>query len=126
MQQITIPVLAVENGNKLAFCAYTRTQANVKITLRGKSKTYWTAIKTNADDSLQNITGSTIGVNYENDDVLELVIESSMSYPLQARTTISSILDNGGKAVGHITNITVEDYTDRDFNDYLITIYATK
>ena len=106
MAAISIPITAVQNGDKMSFCAYSRAQAKILITLVGKSSTYWKAEKKDANTSLTNFTGDVIGADY--------------------KMSVTGILNNEGKCVGHITTIVVEDYIDGDFNDYIITITATR
>lgn len=126
MTEISIPITAVQNGDKMSFCAYSRAQAKILITLDGKSNTYWKAEKKDANTSLTNFTGDVIGADYKDDDILVLNITNDQTTPLQQQMSVTGILNNEGKCVGHITTIVVEDYIDGDFNDYIITITATR
>lgn len=116
--KITIQLGEFEKGEHLSWFVTTQAAYEVTVTLKDNKKTYFSAKKKsmNIEPPLAMGNADYVGSNL----VLEISIpQSDGIHPIPS---MSSIISDTGKVLGHSFTCCGEDWTDNDYNDFYINI----
>jgi hypothetical protein len=117
---------AIQKGERITISAIAACSSTGSIVLRDDINTYATLQKPNPSDRAQllgPVTGVYSGANLR----LELNI-SHPNYAIKLKSLVDhlTISDGAGDIKGGSYTVAVEDYTDNDYNDYVVSVVSTK
>ncbi|MDR2633335.1 MAG: hypothetical protein LBC51_06895 [Treponema sp.] len=117
---------AIPKGERITIMAIAACGSTGTIILRDDSTVYATLEKTNSSIQAQ-LLGPVSGVYTGANLRLELNI-SHTSYNIKLKSLVHylAISDGPGDIKGGAYTVAVEDYTDNDYNDYVISVVSTK
>jgi hypothetical protein len=124
---ITIKLGAVNKGERITLSAIAACGSTGTITLRDDSKTYATLEKKSISTTPQ-LLGHVSAV-YDGGGGLRLELNiTHISYTMTLKPLVNHLTfsDAKGDIKGSSYTIAVEDAADDDYNDYVITVLATK
>lgn len=120
--KVTIQLDAFDKGEYLAWFVTTQAAYDVTITLKDDSKIYFEDNK-----ATMNIAPPlAIGNEQYTGDNLRLEISIPESDDIKTLPTMTAIITNTGKIVGHNFICCGEDWNDADYNDFYINIVGWK
>ena len=112
----------IPKGYFMSWFVTTQSSAEITVTLKDDSKTYFAASKQSIDiDPPLAISYSTI---YGNN--LKLIVDIPKSSQILGSPHSNDITTDNGTVVGKEFNLCLEDFTDKDYNDVAISIIAWK
>lgn len=120
--KITIKLGEFEKGEYLSWFATTQAANEVTVTLKDSKKTYFSAKKESINIAPPLAVGNAdyVGSNL----VLEISIPQSDE--IRPIPSMSTIISDTGKVLGHSFTCCGEDWTDNDYNDFYINIVGWK
>lgn len=120
--KIVIQLGEFEKGEYLSWFVTTQAANEVTVTLKDNKKTYFSAMKKSVNIAPPLAVGNDeyVGSN--------LVLEISIPQSDEVRPipSMSSIISDTGKVLGHSFTCCGEDWTDNDYNDFYINIVGWK
>lgn len=120
--KVTIQLGAFDKGEYLSWFVTTQAAYEVTITLKDDSKTYFTGKKKSMDIAPPLAMGNE---QYTGNN-LRLEISIPESDDIKTLPTMTAIITNTGKIVGHNFICCGEDWNDADYNDFYINIVGWK
>jgi hypothetical protein len=124
----TIELREFDTGDFMAWTvtsqAYNQIHVRLEAADEADNTVYFDASKSNHDTSIQVLAQSS--AEYMADGELVLTVEVDESWSLQSCVNAGPITTSTGDRVGYFYNIAIEDASDNDFNDALITITSWK
>lgn len=97
------------------------------IVVKDDSKTYATFNKTSTSVNYQYLgNASEMYTGGKNLRVEINIAHSSLQIAIKAIVSNNNLVDSKGNTIGTVYVIAIEEWTDNDYNDYVITITATK
>ena len=120
--KITIWLDAFDKGEYLSWFVTTQAAFEVTVTLKDDSKTYFTGKKETMDIAPPLAVDSDV---YTGNN-LRVEISIPQSDDIKTLPTMSAIITNTGKIVGHNFICCGEDWNDADYNDFYINIVGWK
>jgi hypothetical protein len=116
---------AISKGQRLTITATSMAGSTATIVLKDDKETYSTLSKNSTGSSYQFL-GNGTGVYGGGSNLrLEITI-NHISYEIVVKPLIdcAKIITSKGNIIGCVYNIAIEDWTDDDYNDYIVTIVA--
>ena len=120
--KVTIQLGAFDKGEYLSWFVTTQAANEVTVTLKDDSKTYFSGKKKSMDIAPPLAVGNDV---YTGNN-LRLEISIPESDDIKTLPTMSAIITNTGKIVGHNFICCGEDWNDADYNDFYINIVGWK
>lgn len=120
--KVTIRLDAFDKGEYLSWFVTTQAAFEVTVTLKDDSKTYFTGKKKTLDIAPPLAVGNDV---YTGNN-LRVEISIPESDDIKTLPTMSAIITNTGKIVGHNFICCGEDWNDADYNDFYINIVGWK
>lgn len=116
----------VMSGQRMTISAISSCWSTCTITLKDDSKTYATIENTKATNQHQYL--GSFSEKYEGGKNLRVEVElENSTYDISVKqiVTNTNIVNSNGKIVGNIYTIAIEDLSDREYNDFVITVLVT-
>lgn len=120
--KVTIRLDAFDKGEYLSWFVTTQAAFDVTVELKDDSKTYFRNHKSTLDIAPPLAVGSDV---YTGNN-LRVEISIPQSDDIKTLPTMSAIITNTGKIVGHNFICCGEDWNDADYNDFYINIVGWK
>lgn len=120
--KVTIRLDAFNKGEYLSWFVTTQAAFEVTVTLKDDSKTYFTGNKKTMDIAPPLAVGNDV---YTGNN-LRVEISIPESDDIKTLPTMSAIITNTGKIVGHNFICCGEDWNDADYNDFYINVVGWK
>jgi hypothetical protein len=106
----------------LAWHVVTQTAGTGKIILKDNNKVYFTAEKTNHSADIQLLAEGSAFYGGAGDLRVEITVNEGAQKDLDVSPSSNAILDKQSNTVGFVYDYCVEDWLDKDYNDYYINI----
>lgn len=123
----TCSLQSIKSGQTMTISAVSACGSTGTIVVKDDSKTYATFNKTSTSDKYQYLgNASATYAGGENLRVEINVAHSGIQIDIKQIVNNNNLVDSNGNIVGTVYVIAIEEWTDNDYNDYVITIIATK
>ncbi|MCH5264771.1 MAG: hypothetical protein J1F02_02650 [Lachnospiraceae bacterium] len=117
----------IKSGQIMTISAASACGSTGTIVVKDDSKTYATFNKTSTSEKYQYLgNASEVYTGGKNLRVEVNVAHSGLQIAIKAIVNNNNLVDSKGNTIGTVYVIAIEEWTDDDYNDYVITITATK
>ena len=123
----TCSLQSIKSGQTMTISAISACGSTGTIVVKDDSKTYAKFNKTSTSDKYQYLgNASETYTGGENLRVEINVAHSGIQIDIKQIVNNNNLVDSNGNIVGTVYVIAIEEWTDNDYNYYVITIIATK